>query len=119
LIALFESLPPDVDLRHALAAEAQARGDALAMRRAYVRSDLAAFTWRVRERTRIDRENRELEDATVVRDEVVVAAMRDRARYHVDLAAVAAVEMARVAVEEELAHVAVAEATETAAQRAH
>jgi hypothetical protein len=85
----FEKLPRDADHRQALATEAQARGDAFSMRRAYVRSDLAAVAWRGREHTRIDRENRELEEAITTRDETMSAGATDKARCHADLATVA------------------------------
>jgi hypothetical protein len=44
LRASFDSLPENDGRRQALEAEAQARGDALHMRRAYMCSDLAAVT---------------------------------------------------------------------------
>jgi hypothetical protein len=60
LLASFESLPEDAGRRQALVAEAKPRGDALGMRRVYVRSDLTTVTCMGRDHTRIDRENREL-----------------------------------------------------------
>jgi hypothetical protein len=54
-----------------------------------VRSDLAAVAWRGREHTRIDRENRELEEAITTRDETMSAGATDKARCHADLATVA------------------------------
>jgi hypothetical protein len=55
---------------------------------------------------RIDRENRELEEAIAARDEAVAAAARDRARCHTNLAAVAEEEVARAEAAEEQANVA-------------
>jgi hypothetical protein len=126
LLASIETFPEDVGCHQALAAEAQARGVALDMRRAYVR-DLATVVWMGRDHTRIDRENRELEEAIAARGEAVEAAVRDRARYHNDLAAVAEEEVARteaveeharVATVEELARLACVKAAEVAAREA-
>jgi hypothetical protein len=88
------------DRCQALAVEAQARRDALAMRRAYLCSNLDAVACRGPEHTRVDQENRKLEEAIAARDEAAVATARERARYH---AALHAVE----------------EAMEAAAKRAH
>jgi hypothetical protein len=74
---------------------------------------LARRWWRSRRawrrRRRIDRENRELEEDIVARDEAFAAAARDRARYHTDLAAVTEEEVACAEAVEEQAHVAAEE----------
>jgi hypothetical protein len=85
LLASFDSLPKDTNRRQALAAEAEARSHALAMSRAYLCSDLDLVERRGPEHARVDRENRELEDAHAARDEAVVVAASDRARYHADM----------------------------------
>jgi peptidoglycan hydrolase CwlO-like protein len=74
-----------------------------------MRSNLAEVAWMVRDHTRIDRENRELEEDIVAREEAIAAAARDKARYHADLAAVAEEEVARAEAVEEQARVAVEE----------
>jgi hypothetical protein len=114
LLASIETFPEDVGCHQALAAEAQARGVALDMRRAYVR-DLATVVWMGRDHTRIDRENRELEEAITARDEAVEAAARDRVRYRADLATIVVKEMARMEAAEELARLARVKAAEVAA----
>jgi hypothetical protein len=86
LLASFESLPEDADRRRVLAAEAQARGDAMAMRQAFVRSDLVAVAWAGPDHARIDQENREPLDVITATEEAVAAAARVRARYREDLA---------------------------------
>jgi hypothetical protein len=85
LLASFESLPGDADRRQALTAEAQARCDALSMRHAYLCSDLDTVARRGPEHTRVDRANREQEEAIAAWDKAVAAAARDRACYHADL----------------------------------
>ena len=45
LVASFESVPEDANRRREAAAEAEARADALAIRRAFVYSDLTAVAW--------------------------------------------------------------------------
>ncbi|KAK1618181.1 hypothetical protein QYE76_023698 [Lolium multiflorum] len=57
------------------------------MSQAYMCSDLDSIVRRGPEHARVDRENRELEDAIAARDEVVVTSARDRACYHTDMAA--------------------------------
>jgi hypothetical protein len=109
LLASIETFPEDVGCHQALAAEAQARGVAPDMRRAYVRPDLATAAWMGWDHARIDWENRELEEANAARVKAVEAAARDRDRYHNDLAAVAEEEVARTEAVEEHARVAVAE----------
>ncbi|KAM0856526.1 hypothetical protein ACQ4PT_049071 [Festuca glaucescens] len=96
LLASFESLPEDADRHWVLAAEAQARGDAMAMRQAFVRSDLVAVAvaWAGPDQARIDWENCELQDAITGTEEAVAAAVRVRARYREDLARIAADEAA-------------------------
>jgi hypothetical protein len=81
LLASFESLSEDADRRRVLAAEAQARGDAMSMRQAFVRSHLVAVAWAGMDHARIDGLNRELQGAITAREEAVVAMARDRARY--------------------------------------
>jgi hypothetical protein len=88
LLASFESLFEDIDRHHVLAGEAQARGDAMAMRQAFVCSDLVAVAWAVPDNPWINRDNRELHVAITARDEA--AAARDRARYCEDMAPIAA-----------------------------
>jgi hypothetical protein len=106
LLALFESLPRDANRLQSLASEAQARGDALAMRQVYVCSDPAPAAWRGHDHTQINQENRELEEAIAARDEAAKVAAMDITHYHADVAAVAVEEMARVEVAEEQARVA-------------
>jgi hypothetical protein len=55
------------------------------MSQAYLCSDLDLVERRGPEHARVDRENRELEDAHAARDEAVVVAASDRARYHADM----------------------------------
>jgi hypothetical protein len=83
----------------------QAHGDALAMRRAHVRSYLTMVAWRGRDHMRVDREHCELEEAIAARDEVKAAAARGRARYYADLVPIAVEEIARVEAAEEQVHV--------------
>jgi hypothetical protein len=62
----------------------------MAMRRAFVCSDLVVVALAGPDHARIFRENRELQDAITARDEAVATAARDRARYREDLARIAA-----------------------------
>ena len=121
LVASFESIPEDANRRREAMAEAEARADRLAMRRAFVYSDLTAVAWQGQDHRRIDRENREIEDVIAGRDSAGAAATRDRERYHVELASIVVAEVARVAVAEAAALQAAAEAppmAEEAARRA-
>jgi hypothetical protein len=94
LLASFESLSEDADRRRVLAAEAQARGDAMSMRQAFVRSHLVAVAWAGMDHARIDGLNRELQGAITAREEAAVAMARDRARYREDLTHITADETA-------------------------
>jgi head-tail adaptor len=66
----------------------------MAMRQAFVRSDLVAEAWEGMDHAWIDRENHELQDAITARKEAVAATARDRARYREDLAHITADEAA-------------------------
>ncbi|KAK1608681.1 hypothetical protein QYE76_032354 [Lolium multiflorum] len=87
LLASFESLAGDALRRQAWVAEEEAHSYVIAMARGYMCSDLDSLQRRVPSPAWVEQENRELADAITARDEAVVEAARDMARYHAQMAA--------------------------------